>query len=254
MDRKTFIRNSAFIGASLLVGGELLAQTMFGKSKSKINRAKDKWSRNKNNFSFVLPPLPYEFDAFEPFIDAKTMEIHYTKHHQAYVDNLNKALQMEGGFNSDLESLVRVSTSKGSTIRNNAGGHFNHSLFWQLLAPVKEPKVMSPQVTNRINSRFGSVEKMQNEFEKAALSVFGSGWAWLVIDSGQLDIVTTANQDNPLMNGVFPRPMYPVLCLDVWEHAYYLKYQNRRAEYVKNFWKIVNWDHVHQLMDTLKNH
>lgn len=248
MDRKTFLKYSALVGAGLLAGGDLVAQTTFGKTK-----AKDKWIHKKEDYTFNVPPLPYQFDAMEPYIDAQTMELHYSKHHQSYVNNLNKALQMEKNVTSNLELLVRSAVSKGSAIRNNAGGHFNHSLFWQLLSPVKEPKKISTPVANKINSRFGSIEKMQESFEKAALSVFGSGWAWLVINVGKLEIVTTANQDNPLMEGVLSRPMYPVLGLDVWEHAYYLKYQNRRAEYVKNFWKIVNWDQVHQLMDTLKS-
>lgn len=256
MDRKTFLKNSALIGAGLLTSRDLLAQMLENKLESnpQNTKAKDKWARKKGNYAFSLPTLPYSFDALEPYIDAQTMELHYTKHHQAYVDNLNKALQKEGEFTADLENLVRKVLSKSSTIRNNAGGHFNHSLFWQLLCPAKEQKKPSAQVLTRINARFGSIEKFQEAFEKAALSVFGSGWAWLVLDGGQLDIVTTPNQDNPLMEGVLPRPMYPALGLDVWEHAYYLKYQNRRAEYVRNFWKILNWDQVHQLMDTLKNH
>ena len=193
--------------------------------------------------SFTLPPLPYGYDALEPHIDARTMEIHYTKHHQAYVNNLNaaidKAPELKG---KSLDDLVRginsVPEAVRTAVRNNGGGHWNHSMFWQIMGPGKggEP---TGALGNAIKSAFGDFSKFKEQFAAAAGSRFGSGWAWLVNDGGKLSITSTPNQDNPLMEG-----KTPILGVDVWEHAYYLKYQNRRPDYVSAWWNTVNWDAV----------
>lgn len=201
----------------------------------------------------TLPPLPYAFDALEPHIDAKTMEIHYSKHHQAYVTNLNNAIagnaELEAKSALDLiKNLSAVPENIRGAVRNNAGGHVNHTLFWTLIAPggAKQP---SGKLADEINAAFGSFEAFQEAFAKAAATRFGSGWAWLCKDaSGKLAICSTANQDNPQMGKDFGGcGGTPILALDVWEHAYYLNYQNRRPDYVSAFWNIVNWDAVNAL-------
>ena len=193
--------------------------------------------------AFTLPPLPYGYDALEPHIDARTMEIHYTKHHQAYVNNLNaaieKAPELQGKSLDDLmRGINSVPESVRTAVRNNGGGHWNHSMFWQIMGPGKggEP---SGAVGKAITSAFGSFAKLKEQFAAAAGSRFGSGWAWLVNDGGKLSITSTPNQDNPLMDG-----KTPILGIDVWEHAYYLKYQNKRPDYVSAWWNTVNWDAV----------
>jgi Fe-Mn family superoxide dismutase len=193
--------------------------------------------------AFTLPPLPYGYDALEPHIDARTMEIHYTKHHQAYVNNLNaaieKAPELQGKSLDDLmRGINSVPESVRTAVRNNGGGHWNHSMFWQIMGPGKggEP---SGAVAKAITSAFGSFAKLKEQFAAAAGSRFGSGWAWLVNDGGKLSITSTPNQDNPLMDG-----KTPILGIDVWEHAYYLKYQNKRPDYVSAWWNTVNWDAV----------
>lgn len=193
---------------------------------------------------FELPKLLYSYDALEPYIDAKTMEIHHTKHHQAYTDNLNKALEGVDTNNSSIEELLAEIDMNNMPLRNNAGGYYNHKLFWELLS--KEKTSMSQPLEDAITKSFGSVENFKESFTKAALSRFGSGWAWLCKkEDGSLEIVTTSNQDNPLMPGV--EGGAPILALDVWEHAYYLNYQNRRVDYVQAFWNIVNWEKVSEL-------
>jgi Fe-Mn family superoxide dismutase len=194
--------------------------------------------------AYTVPPLPYSFDALEPYIDAKTMEIHHDKHHGAYVTNLNNALANNPELqNKSAEELIKSLSSLPEAIRtavrNNGGGHVNHSMFWQQLkAGVKEPT--SGKLISSINSAFGSTATFKEQFNKAGLGRFGSGWAWLVVGKDKkLAIVSTANQDNPLTDGATP-----VLGCDVWEHAYYLKYQNRRADYLTAFWNVVNWSDV----------
>jgi Fe-Mn family superoxide dismutase len=193
---------------------------------------------------FELPPLPYAYDALEPHIDARTMEIHHTKHHQAYVDNLNKALeglpQFQGLKLEDLLTRIKeVPESSRQAVINHGGGHANHSFFWTLMAP-KAGGMPSGVVADALSKAFGSFDKFKEEFSKAAMGRFGSGWAWLVKDkAGKLSIISTPNQDSPLMQG-----LAPMLGLDVWEHAYYLKYQNRRADYVAAWWNVVNWKDV----------
>jgi Fe-Mn family superoxide dismutase len=191
----------------------------------------------------TLPQLPYGYDALEPFIDAKTMEIHHSKHHQAYVDNLNKLLADHADLqNLSPEELLTNIQQVPEDIRqgvvNNAGGHINHTFFWTLLSKdgSKEP---TGELIEVINSTFESFDNFKKLFAEAATKRFGSGWAWLVKENDSLKIVSTPNQDSPLMNG-----QTPILGVDVWEHAYYLKYQNKRAEYLENFWNVVNWDVV----------
>ena len=198
--------------------------------------------------AYELPKLPYAYDALEPHIDARTMEIHHTKHHQAYVDNANKAL--EGSAMADLpveeliQKLDQVPADKKGALRNNAGGHANHSLFWQVMGPNQGGQP-SGELMDAITSAFGSFDAFKEKFEDAAKTRFGSGWAWLVVKNGALDVVSTANQDNPLMGeAVAGVSGTPVLGVDVWEHAYYLNYQNRRPDYLKAFWNAVNWDEV----------
>ncbi|HBR11456.1 MAG TPA: superoxide dismutase [Chryseobacterium sp.] len=193
--------------------------------------------------AFELPKLNYAYDALEPTIDAKTMEIHYTKHHQAYVDNLNKAIEGTDLEGKSLEDLQKIGTDKPA-VRNNGGGHYNHSLFWELLTPggSKEPV---GNVKAEIE-KLGGFEKFKEDFSNAAKTRFGSGWAWLVKNAdGSVVVSSTPNQDNPLMP-VADVQGTPILGIDVWEHAYYLKYQNRRPDYVAAFFDVINWDKVEQ--------
>ena len=196
---------------------------------------------------FELPPLKYAFNALEPVIDAMTMEIHHDKHHGAYVANLNKALEsapeLEGkSVEWILRNINQAPEGIRTAVRNNGGGHANHTLFWDWIAPGGS-KSPSGKLADEINSTFGSFDSFVEKFSAAAATRFGSGWAWLVVDGNKkLQVLSTANQDSPLMDG-----QTPVLGLDVWEHAYYLKYQNRRPEYIKNFWSVLNWDFVNSL-------
>jgi len=193
--------------------------------------------------AFDLPQLPYDFNALEPHIDAKTMEIHHGKHHNAYVTNLNKALEGSDLEGKTLEELMENISSAPAAVRNNGGGHYNHSLFWTVLSPNGggEP---TGELATAINGKFGSFAAFKEEFEKAGATRFGSGWAWLSVDgSGQLQVSSTPNQDNPVMD-VAEVKGTPILGLDVWEHAYYLKYQNKRPEYIGAFWNVVNWEEV----------
>lgn len=191
---------------------------------------------------FELPALPYEFNALEPHIDAKTMEIHHGKHHQGYVNNLNGAVEGTELEGKSLEELLSSVSTLSPAVRNNGGGHFNHSLFWTVMGSNKggEP---TGDLANDINSTFGSFDAFKDLFSKAAATRFGSGWAWLVVSEGKLVVTSTPNQDNPLMD-VADVKGTPILGLDVWEHAYYLNYQNRRPDYVGAFWNVVDWDEV----------
>ncbi|MCX6194557.1 MAG: superoxide dismutase [Cytophagales bacterium] len=189
--------------------------------------------------SFSLPALPYAFDALEPHIDRLTMEIHHDRHHKAYVDNLNKALP---GTTKSIEEILASVSSQPVAVRNNGGGHWNHSFFWNVLAPAKGSKP-SATLAKQIDTDFGSFDAFKTEFAKAATSRFGSGWAWLIKKDGKLVISSTPNQDNPLMDLAEVKGQ-PILALDVWEHAYYLKYMNKRADYIAAFWNLVNWDFV----------
>jgi len=200
-------------------------------------------SLNSERAPFKLPALPYKTSALEPAIDEQTMQLHHGKHHQAYVDNLNAALP-ESDKKLTLLEILKSTKKFPASVRNNAGGHWNHSFFWTILTPNSNKTKMSKKLQAQIEKDFGSVEKFKEEFETKAKSLFGSGWTWLIVDnSGKLQITTTANQDNPLMD-VAEAQGRPILGLDVWEHAYYLKYQNKRGDYIKAFWNIVNWDQV----------
>lgn len=192
--------------------------------------------------AFTLPALPYAFNALEPHIDAKTMEIHHGKHHNAYVTNLNNAIAGTDLEGKSLEELMKVAGSNAA-VRNNGGGHWNHSLFWEVISP-SGGGAPSGELAAAIDAKFGSFDAFKETFNKAAATRFGSGWAWLCVDTkNELCVCSSPNQDNPLMD-VSDCPGTPILGLDVWEHAYYLNYQNRRPDYVAAFWNVVNWDEV----------
>jgi len=196
--------------------------------------------------NFSLPSLPYEYQVLEPYVDKETMTIHHTKHHQTYVDKLNAATT-----DRDIIKLVKDAKNQPAPVRNNGGGHYNHSLFWKWMAPVGSSHAgPTGELKEKIEQAFGSVDEMKKKFGEAAVNRFGSGWAWLGVKSdGSVAITSTANQDNPLMSGVADVEMIPVLGLDVWEHAYYLKYQNRRPEYIAAWWNVVNWGEVVKYYD-----
>ncbi len=195
--------------------------------------------------AFELPPLPYDYNALEPYIDTQTMQLHHDKHHAAYVNALNNAIQGHQFASIPVEEIVRrineVPENIRTVVRNNAGGHVNHTMFWQIMKPNGggEP---TGDLATAINAKFGSFEDFKNTFNDAGVKRFGSGWAWLVLDQGgTLQVISTPNQDSPFMDGY-----YPIMGNDVWEHAYYLKYQNRRPEYLAAWWNVVNWDEVNR--------
>jgi Fe-Mn family superoxide dismutase len=192
--------------------------------------------------AFTLAPLPYAYEALEPHIDKQTMQIHHDKHHQAYVDNLNKAIAGTDNEKKSLEDLVKSAGSISPAVRNNGGGHWNHTFFWECLAGNAGGNP-SGKLGDAINTAFGSLDAFKEKFNQAGMTRFGSGWAWLIVKDGKLEVSSTPNQDNPLMD-VAEVKGTPVLGADVWEHAYYLKYQNRRADYLTAFWNVVNWDKV----------
>jgi len=231
-NRRTFIKKSALLtlaGAGLRLTGDAAFATPFFKSDEP---------------AFTLPDLPYPTSALEPNIDTMTMEIHHGKHHKAYVDNLNKAVNESKLNNKKLEELLAQASKYSPAIRNNGGGHYNHSMFWTLMKPAGGGDPTGP-VAEAINSTFGSFAAFKEKFNSTATSRFGSGWAWLVAKDGKLNIVSTPNQDNPLMD-VSDLKGQPLKGLDVWEHAYYLKYQNKRADYVNAWWNLLNWDEVNR--------
>jgi Fe-Mn family superoxide dismutase len=193
--------------------------------------------------AFELPPLPYDYSELEPYIDTQTMHLHHDKHHAAYVTNLNNAVHNTGFANMSVDDLVRqlsrVQDNIRTTVQNNAGGHANHSLFWQIMKPNGGGQPTG-ELASAIQQAFGSFDQFKAAFNDAGVKRFGSGWVWLVLDqSGRLSVTSTANQDSPLMNGI-----YPVMGNDVWEHAYYLEYQNRRPDYLAAWWNVVNWDEI----------
>lgn len=192
--------------------------------------------------AFELPALPYASDALEPHFDKMTMEIHHGKHHNAYVTNLNNAVKGTEWENKSIEEILKNIGKLTPAVRNNGGGHYNHSLFWTVIGPNKGGKP-SGALAEAIDKKFGSFEKFKEEFANAGVTRFGSGWAWLIVANGSLEICSTPNQDNPLMD-IAEKKGTPILGLDVWEHAYYLKYQNRRPDYIAAFWNVVDWDAV----------
>lgn len=193
--------------------------------------------------AFELPPLKYSFDALEPYIDAKTMEVHHDKHHAGYTSKLNDAIQGTENEGKNIENILKNLDKSDKAVRNNGGGYYNHNLFWEILSPDGGGKPEG-ELASAIESTFGSFEAFKEEFSQAAATQFGSGWAWLCVhEGGKLELCATPNQDNPLMPGVGCGGT-PILGLDVWEHAYYLKYQNKRPEYIEAFWNVVNWKEV----------
>ncbi|HDP55405.1 MAG TPA: superoxide dismutase [Bacteroidetes bacterium] len=192
--------------------------------------------------SFELPKLSYSYNALEPHIDAQTMEIHYLKHHGGYTNNLNKAIENTPLADLSIEEILKDVSKHSAAVRNNGGGFYNHNLFWTVMSPNGGGKPLG-KIAAAINAKFGSFESFKEKFSAAAATRFGSGWAWLIDKDGALEIISTPNQDNPLMDVVEVKG-YPLLALDVWEHAYYLKYQNRRPDYIENFWHVVNWHEV----------
>ncbi len=232
MQRRNFL---ASVGLLALSGSIKKVDAITNKLYTKNNRRIDTMAK------FTLPDLPYAFDALEPHIDAKTMEIHHGKHHAAYINNLNKAIE---GTELENKSLLELMSdaSKNTAVRNNGGGHWNHSLFWQIMSP-KGGGNPSGELSDAINASFGSFDKFKELFNNAAAARFGSGWAWLVVSGGKLVVSSTPNQDNPLMDAAEVKGT-PILGLDVWEHAYYLNYQNRRPDYILAFWNVINWDEV----------
>lgn len=196
--------------------------------------------------AFTLPALPYAYDALEPHIDAATMEIHHSRHHKAYVDNLNKAIEGTEAENMSLEELQKNMDKFPAAVRNNGGGHYNHSLFWSILSNGGTQP--SGKLAEAINETFGSLESLKEKVNAAGATRFGSGWAWLCVKDGKLEVCSTPNQDNPLMPGAGCEGT-PILGIDVWEHAYYLKYQNKRPDYLSAVWNVINWDEVAKLYE-----
>jgi Fe-Mn family superoxide dismutase len=230
LDRRQFVKLGTLAASAALLPGAARAETA----------------------AITLPPLPYAFDALEPHIDAKTMEIHHDKHHAAYIKNLNAALVTANLVQMPIEKLLAdlpAATDEAplrDALRNNGGGHWNHDFFWKTLAPADKSGKPSTELAAAIDSAFGSMDAFKKSFGEAATKRFGSGWAWLILQDGKLKITSTANQDNPAMKGVVPAADLgtPLLGLDVWEHAYYLHYQNRRPDYIAAWWNIVNWPAV----------
>ena len=205
---------------------------------------------NKKKMSFTLPQLNFSYDALEPHIDARTMEIHHSKHHQGYTNKLNSALESADLAFDSIEDLLAKIDMKNMALRNNAGGFYNHKLFWEIMTPSSNSE-MSPELNDAIEKSFGTFQEFKSQFSSAAASRFGSGWAWLCVKDGGLEICSSANQDNPLM------PMIgcggiPILGIDVWEHAYYLNYQNRRPDYINAFFEVINWGVVSNKFDQAK--
>lgn len=225
--------------------GAIPAASVLGKVDNQLNKFTNHLRSTNKMAKFELPKLEYAYDALEPYIDKMTMEIHYSKHHNAYVTNLNKAVEGTENEGKTLEAMFSNISKLPVAIRNNGGGHWNHSLFWTLMKKNGGGKPTG-KVADAVNSAFGSFDEFKTKFSTAAATRFGSGWAWLLVQNGKLVVSSTPNQDNPLMD-VAEVKGTPILGLDVWEHAYYLKYQNRRPEYIENWWNVVNWDKASEL-------
>ena len=239
--RRDFLKKSALASAGLFITSSIINHTYASTNLSFLNTC---YLNAEGHYT--LPKLPYTYDALEPHIDKLTMEIHHSKHHQAYVTNLNKGLEILDvsliDYSKTLESIFKNMTKFPNVIRNNGGGHFNHTLFWNMMHPNGggNPK---GKLGTAIVSSFGSFDEFKKQFGESATKLFGSGWVWLVVSDGKLVITSTSNQDNPIMD--IPEVIIkgkPILALDVWEHAYYIKNQNRRADYVASFWNVINWD------------
>lgn len=244
MNKRTFLQSLFTAGAGLW----LLPRTKFAAADLAAADEADQAHYLPREGDFTLPALTYAADALEPHFDKMTMEIHHGKHHAAYVKNLNEAVKNTPWATASIEKILAEVTAKHPAVRNNGGGHWNHSLFWSLLSP-KGGGEPGGNIGEAIKATFGSYQAFQEQFQKEALGRFGSGWVWLIVEekSKKLKIVSTPNQDNPLMKKLVKERGKPVLALDVWEHAYYLKFQNKRADFVKTFWNVVNWQEVERL-------
>ncbi len=229
MERRNFLKSSLLLGSLAWFQKFPIVRSISNQSV-----------RREISLPFRLPELPYATDALEPYIDRMTMEIHHDKHHGAYVTNLNRAIEGTGWSTKSLEEILPTVSTLPAAVRNNAGGHWNHSAFWKWMKP-KGGGMPTGELANAINLEFGSFDKFKERFTDAGMTRFGSGWAWLIYQHGKLMVASTPNQDNPLMD-VADAKGVPILGLDVWEHAYYLKYQNRRAEYIAAFWNVINWE------------
>ena len=234
--RRKFIENS--LKATAIVAGSPLIAAATAKSSFTLSPERSSFA-----FQFSQIALPYGYNALEPSIDATTMDIHYNKHHATYIKNVNEAITAENISYTTENDFFKNASKLSAKAKNNAGGAWNHNFFWQVMRPSKEAKAPTGKLADAISGSFSSFEKFKEQFTQAAMTRFGSGWAWLVNDNGKLKIGSTANQDNPLMD-ISDFKGTPILGLDVWEHAYYLKYQNKRNEYVANWWNVVNWDEV----------
>ena len=241
MNRKKFI---SAIGIISIASGVSKLEGITKEINSHLNRSEKTMSK------FELPTLRYAYNALEPYIDARTMEIHHGKHHAAYVANLNKAVEGTENEEKSFEELFANTSKLPAAVRNNGGGVYNHNLYWEIMGPNKGG-LPTGALAEAINSTFGSFDKFKELFGTAAATRFGSGWAWLVSSNGKLVISSSPNQDNPLMD-ISEVKGYPLLCLDVWEHAYYLNYQNRRPDYISAWWNIVNWDEVAKRFSSVK--
>jgi len=246
MNKRHFIKSSILSGLSLLASPvKLLSEENYAKNEFRFNETLLKILQQKS--SFELPKLGYETSALEPYIDSKTMEIHYGKHHAAYVKNLNDEITKSNLQANTLLELLQKTSAQNNIVRNNAGGHFNHTLFWNLLQANASENLELP-LSKAIIQQWGSLDNFKKEFNDAAMKRFGSGWAWLCKNNkNELFICSTPNQDNPLMKKIVKKTGSPIIALDVWEHAYYLKYQNKRKDYVESFWKVLNWNFANEL-------
>lgn len=252
--RRNFLKQTAILSTGTIIGSSLFNTAFAKESDVNVYSSNFDLETMSVNDVYSLPQLPYAYDALEPHIDKQTMEIHHKKHHQGYVTNLNKALEtVDKNLISDsktLENIFEKMSKFPESIRNNGGGHYNHSLFWTLMKPNGGGSPTG-KLGEAITKTFGSFDEFKKQFSDASMKRFGSGWAWLVVQDGKLVIGSTGNQDNPLMRlrgkGLKGKP---VLALDVWEHAYYLKNQNRRADYVASFWNVVNWDVAERLFNS----
>jgi Fe-Mn family superoxide dismutase len=238
MKKRTFIKVSGIVAAGAIIN------PLMSCSSDKKEKKGTKEVFPASSITFELPELPYGFDALEPYIDTQTMQIHHGKHHAGYVRKFNAALAADNVRDAKLTGILKNIKAEDTALRNNGGGHFNHSLFWKIMKPGGS-KLADGDLSDAIKASFGDMKGFQESFSKVAKTRFGSGWAWLSIDDkDKLYIQSTPNQDNPLMKGIVEKNGRPILGLDVWEHAYYLKYQNRRGDYINNFFNIINWNEV----------
>lgn len=246
--RRNFIKKAALFSGAALVAPSVLAAgaESLGIKPGSKKPGDEKEAIEPHNTVFTQEALPYDFDALEPYIDKQTMEIHYGKHHAAYVKNLNNALAEQNAGHVTLDEVIKNISKYNTTIRNNAGGHWNHAKFWGWMKP-NGASTYGGKIEGAINAQFGSFDKFKEQFTDAAMKRFGSGWTWLIAKNGKFEIVSTPNQDNPLMDVAEVKGL-PLLGLDVWEHAYYLKYQNLRKDYITNWFNVVNWDKVNAVL------